>query len=129
MKEHIRANAGAAPSGSYSPAIRAGDFVFVSGQGPTDPATGEVVGDTIDAQTERRLLNVRAIVEAAGGLMADVVNVAAHLADIAHFDAYDRVDRTHFAEPRPARTTVGSALAGILVELDAIADLPRHGER
>lgn len=129
MKEQIRATAGAAPSGSYSQGIRAGDFLFVSGQGPNDPATGEVVGDTVEAQTEQTLRNVRAIVEAAGGTMSDVVKVAAHLADIAQFDAYDRVYRTHFPEPRPARITVGSALDGILVEIDAIAYLPRSEEK
>jgi 2-iminobutanoate/2-iminopropanoate deaminase len=129
MKEEIRAKGGAAPSGSYSQAIRAGDFLFISGQGPNDPATGEVVGDTVEAQTERTLLNLRAIVEAAGGTMADVVKVAAHLADIGQFDAYDRVYRTYFPEPRPARTTVGSRLDGILVEIDAIAWLPRSGEK
>jgi 2-iminobutanoate/2-iminopropanoate deaminase len=129
MKEEIRAAAGAAPSGSYSQAIRAGDFVFVSGQGPTDPATGAVVGATIEEQTDRTLANVRAIVEAAGGTMADVVKITAHLADISLFDGYDRAYRAHFPPLRPARTTVGSSLDGILVEIDAIAYLPRSEEK
>lgn len=128
MKEEIRTGAGAQPSGSYSQAIRAGDFLFVSGQGPIDPATGAVRGVTIEEQTAQTLDNIRAIVEAAGGTMSDVVKISAYLADIALFDRYDQVYRQHFAEPRPARTTVGSGLDGIQVEIDAVAWLPRREE-
>lgn len=120
-KQQILAASGAPPQGAYSPGIRAGDFVFVSGQGPLDPATGNVVGETIEEQTARTLDNVQAILAAAGASMAEVVKVSAHLSDLSLFDRYNRVYATYFPDPRPARTTVGSQLSGILVEIDAIA--------
>jgi 2-iminobutanoate/2-iminopropanoate deaminase len=112
---------GAPPQGPYTPGLRVGDFVFVSGQGPLDPATGKIVGETIEQQTERTLENVKAILAAAGAGMADVVKVSAHLSDLALFDRYNRVYATYFPDPKPTRTTVGSQLLGILVEIDAIA--------
>ncbi len=102
--------------------------MFVSGQGPLDPDTGEVVGDTVEEQTARALENVRIVLEAAGATMADVVKVTAHLADISLFEGYDRTYREYFPEPRPARTTVASGLAGILVEIDAVAYAPEREE-
>lgn len=120
-KQQISTKKGAAPGGAYSQGLHAGDFVFVSGQGPLDPETGQVVGETIEEQTARTLENIKAILEAAGASMADVVKVAAHLADIALFDRYNKVYATYFPDPKPTRTTVGSQLPGILVEIDAIA--------
>jgi 2-iminobutanoate/2-iminopropanoate deaminase len=114
-------------AGAYSQAIRAGDFVFVSGQGPSDPETGELVGDTIEAQTERTLRNVEAIAQAAGGSLRDVVKVSAFLASIDDFPAYNATyERVFDAEPRPARTTTGAQLLGILVEIDAVLYLPQR---
>jgi 2-iminobutanoate/2-iminopropanoate deaminase len=120
-KRQISTSTGAPPAGAYSQGIRAGDFVFVSGQGPRDPATGKLAGDTIEEQTARTLENVQAILEAAGATMADVVKVTAHLSDLAHFERYNRVYTAYFPDPKPARTTVGSQLTDILVEIDAIA--------
>jgi 2-iminobutanoate/2-iminopropanoate deaminase len=120
-KRQISTSTGAPPAGAYSQGIRAGDFVFVSGQGPRDPATGKLAGDTIEEQTARTLENVQAILEAAGATMADVVKVTAHLSDLAHFERYNRVYTAYFPDPKPARTTVGSQLKDILVEIDAIA--------
>ena len=120
-KTEIRTDQGAAPSGAYSQGLKVGDFIFVSGQGPLDPATGEVVGATIEEQTARTLQNIKAILEAGGATMADVVRVTAHLSDIALFDGYNQVYARHFPDPKPTRTTVGSQLVGILVEIDAIA--------
>jgi 2-iminobutanoate/2-iminopropanoate deaminase len=74
-KTEIRTDQGAAPSGAYSQGSKVGDFIFVSGQGPLDPATGEVVGATIEEQTARTLQNIKAILEAGGATMADVVRV------------------------------------------------------
>jgi 2-iminobutanoate/2-iminopropanoate deaminase len=120
-KQEIRTSESPSPSGAYSQAIRAGDFVFVAGQGPFDPETGTVVGETIEEQTERTLENVKAILAAAGATFADVVKSTAHLSDLSHFPAYNEVYARYFPDPKPARTTVGSCLPGILVEIDVIA--------
>ncbi|TFV81175.1 RidA family protein [Blastococcus sp. CT_GayMR20] len=115
------------PVGAFSQAVRAGDFIFVAGQGPIDPATGAVVGATIGEQTVKTLQNLATILSAAGASLDDVVKVTAHLADLDHFRAYDDAYRPFFAEPRPVRTTVGSGLIGILVEIDVIAYAPPAG--
>ncbi len=120
-KQQITTTTGASPMGAYSQGLRAGDFIFVSGQGPLDPATGKIVGDTIEEQTARTLENIKAILEAGGATMADVVKVTAHLTDLSNFAAYNRVYATYFPDPKPVRTTVGSQLLGMLVEIDAIA--------
>src|SRR5512134_3065503 len=120
-KQLIRPEHGAPPQGAYSQGLRAGDFIFVSGQGPLDPATGQIVGETIEEQTARVLENIKAILEAGGATMVDVVKVSAHLSDLALFERYNKVYATYFPDPKPTRTTVGSQLLGILVEIDAIA--------
>jgi len=124
-KEQIRTDGAAAPGGAYSQGIRAGDFVYVSGQGPIDPTTGTVVGETIEEQTERTLENVKAILEAGGATMADVVKSTVHLSDLALFDRYNGVYSSYFPDPKPVRTTVGSALLGIMVEIDVVAYVGR----
>jgi 2-iminobutanoate/2-iminopropanoate deaminase len=120
-KQQIRTTSGASPVGAYSQGLHVGDFIFVSGQGPLDPATGQIVGETIEEQTTRVLENIKAILEAGGASMADVVKVSAHLNDLALFQRYNKVYATYFPDPKPTRTTVGSQLPGILVEIDAIA--------
>ena len=120
-KQQITTKSGASPVGAYSQGLRAGNFIFVSGQGPLDPATGQIVGETVEEQTARVLDNIKAILEAGGATMADVVKVTAHLSDLALFERYNKVYSTYFPDPKPTRTTVGSQLLGILVEIDAIA--------
>ena len=120
-KQQITTKSGASPVGAYSQGLRAGDFIFVSGQGPLDPATGQIVGNTVEEQTARVLENIKAILEAGGATMADVVKVSAHLSDLALFERYNNVYAAYFPDPKPTRTTVGSQLLGILVEIDAIA--------
>ena len=120
-KQQISTTSGASPIGAYSQGLRAGDFIFVSGQGPLDPATGKIVGETIEEQTSRVLENIKAILAAGGATMADVVKVSAHLSDLGLFERYNKVYSTYFPDPKPTRTTVGSQLLGILVEIDAIA--------
>lgn len=120
-KQQITTTSGASPLGAYSQGLKARDFIFVSGQGPLDPATGKIVGETIEEQTARTLENIKAILEAGGATMADVVKVSAHLTDLANFAAYNKVYATYFSDPKPVRTTVGSQLLGMLVEIDAIA--------
>lgn len=114
-------------TGAYSQAIRAGDFVFISGQGPLNPATLEVVGSTVAEQTEMTLRNVEAIAVAAGGSLDDVVKVSAFLASIDSFSEFNATyERIFSHEPRPARTTTGAELRGILVEIDAVLHLPKR---
>ena len=120
-KQQITTRSGASPVGAYSQGLRVGDFLFVSGQGPLDPATGQIVGETIEDQTARVLENIKAILEAGGATLADVVKVSAHLSDLQLFGRYNKVYDTYFPDPKPTRTTVGSQLMGILVEIDAIA--------
>lgn len=112
----------------YSPALISGDFVFVSGQASEDPVTHEVIGTNVVEQTKGTFRNVEALLRAAGCTLSDVVKVNAYLADINDFDAFSETYMSFFQEPRPARTTVGVALTGILVEIDCIARIPTKCE-
>ena len=116
-------------TGAYTPAISIGNTVYVSGQGPLDPATGKIVGATIEEQTRATLENVKRILAAAGCTMDDCVKVTAHLLNISDFERYNAVYREFFNTPYPARTTVQSGLwNGILVEIDAIAVFGSGGQ-
>ena len=118
----IRTDAAPVPAGSYSQGIAAGDLVFTAGQGPISPETGEVVGEDIAAQTRQTLDNIAAILAAEGLTLRDVVKSTVHLQHLKRdFAAYDAVYREYFAEPYPVRTTVGSDLMNILVEIDVVA--------
>lgn len=120
-KQEIRTAGAAAPIGAYSQALRVGDFIFTSGMGPLDPVTGKVVGDTIEEQTTRTLDNIKATLETAGATMADVIKTTVHLSDLSLFARYNQVYATYFPDPKPVRTTVGSQLMGIMVEIDVVA--------
>jgi 2-iminobutanoate/2-iminopropanoate deaminase len=114
---------GSTPGGAYSPGILAeGRFVYVSGQSPT--RDGVVTGETAGEQTRAVLDNVAAVLAAAGATLADVVKCNVYLADIADFEEMNAVYGQVFPQPLPARTTVGAALRGILVEIDCVAVLP-----
>jgi 2-iminobutanoate/2-iminopropanoate deaminase len=120
----IQSQKGAPPRGAYSQGWRAGDFIFVTGTGPSDPATGAIVGDTIELQTERTIDNISAILEADGASLKDVVKVTVHLSDTSLFARYNAVYARRFSQPYPVRTTVGSDLGhsqGMLIEMDCIA--------
>lgn len=108
------------PAGPYSQGLKAGPFVFVSGQGPKEPETGETP-EGAEAQTHQVLKNVRAILAGGGVTMRDVVKVTVHLSDLGNFDAFNAVYRQYFQDPLPTRTTVQSVLRGIEVEIDVIA--------
>lgn len=113
-------------SGGYTPALVAGDYVFVSGQGPFDPQTLAIRGTTVLEQTRFTLENVVTLVRAAGGGPEDIVRCNCYLASIESFDEFTEAYEQFFShEPRPTRTTIGCELAGILVEIDCIAYVPR----
>jgi reactive intermediate/imine deaminase len=113
--------------GPYSQAVRAGNTIYLSGQTPLDPATGELVAGDIAAQARRVFDNIAAVLEAGGASFADVVRVGIYLTDLRDFAAVNEVMKQYFAEPYPARSTIGvSALPrGASVEVDAIAVLGR----
>jgi 2-iminobutanoate/2-iminopropanoate deaminase len=113
--------------GPYSQAIRAGKFVFTAGQVALDPATGELVGSDAATQTRQALLNVQAILEAAGSSLDRVVKTTVFLQDMADFAAMNEVYAQQFGDRPPARSTVavaGLPRADALVEIEAIAILP-----
>ena len=113
------------PAGPYSPAVRAGDFVYVSGQVPRDPATGVLAGDDIATQARAVLANVRRVLETAGATTEDVVSVIVYLVNVDDWAAFNEVYKEYFAEPYPSRTAVGCDLRGILVEVSCVAYAPR----
>lgn len=117
-----------APVGPYSPAQVWNGLIFVSGQGATDPVTGQLVGDDVETQTEQVLKNVAAILEAAGSSLQHVLRCGVFLADISEFQRMNAVYARMFAGHRPARTTVEVSdlpSKGLRVEIDAIAYVPR----
>ena len=109
--------------GPYSQAIRAGDFVFLSGQIPLDPGTGQLVAGGIAEQTHQVLKNLGAVLEAAGASYAGVVKTTVYLADMGEFSAMNEIYGTYFSSPAPARATVQAARLprDVRVEIDAIA--------
>lgn len=112
-------------TGAYSDGVIAGGFLFVSGQAAVDFNTSQFVLGTIEEETKRTLDNIKAIVEAAGVTMDDVVKTTVHIKEIDEFDRFNAVYGTYFTGIRPARTTVQSVLAeGIRVEIDCIVKLP-----
>ena len=113
-----------APAGAYSPGVRAGNLLFVSGQTPRDPATGQIVGSTIEEQTQVTLANVARIVQTAGATMEQLVSVTVYLADENDWGRFNEVYRATLTPPYPTRAVVGAQLRGILVEISAIAYLP-----
>jgi 2-iminobutanoate/2-iminopropanoate deaminase len=111
--------------GPYSQAIRAGQFLFVSGQVPLDPSTGELVAGSIADQTRRALENIGEILKAAGSSFQQVVRTTVYLADLADFPAMNETYATFFAAPQPARSTIQAAKLpkDSRIEIDAIAFL------
>ena len=115
------------PVGAYSQGVETEDFVVTAGMGPLDPATGAVVGDSVAEQTHRTLDNLEAVLRESGLTLADVVKATVHLQHLERdFADFDAVCRARFSEPYPARTTVGSQLLGMLVEIDVLAVRPRR---
>jgi 2-iminobutanoate/2-iminopropanoate deaminase len=125
MRQPILSDAAPQPIGPYSQAIRAGDFLFISGIVPVDPGTNEIVPGDIAAQTDRVLLSIGAILEAAGASYAHVVRTTVFLADLNDFSAMNEAYGRYFPSPAPARATVQVARLprDARLEIDAIAFL------
>ena len=123
MKQVIASGGAPKAIGPYSPALRAGDLLFVSGQIPIDPATGNLIEGDIAAQARRVLDNIGALLNAGGLTFGDVVRTTVFLADVNDFGVVNTIYATYFSEPYPARATV--QVAGLpknaRVEIDAIA--------
>ena len=126
--EKIVPAGGASPRGHYTPAWRAGDFVYVSGQGPIDPVTDKLAEGDVEFQTRLTLSNIQRILEAAGVEITDVIKCSVFLRDIAEFQKMNRVYAEFFGEHKPARTTIESKFhqAEMLVEIDCVAYKPHH---
>lgn len=130
MTRHAITTSGApAAIGPYSQGIGAGDLVFCSGQLGLDPATGDLVPGGVEAEAERALRNLAAVLDAAGLGFADVVKTTIFLADIGDFGAVNAIYAKHMPDPPPARSTfaVGALPKGARVEIEAIAARARHG--
>lgn len=127
MLERFHFPGAVAPRGPYSHAVRAGDFIYVSGQVPIDPITNEFSYGTIEHETALVLSNIALILEAAGASMADVVKCNVYLKDAGDFAAMNAVYASVFGDNKPARTTVEVKFANttIKVEIDCIAYRPR----
>ena len=123
MQEIIETQAAPAPIGPYSKAVRAGGFVFVSGQIPVDPATGNVVPGDTESQARRALLNLAAILDQAGCRLGKVVKTTIYLTDLSDFGPVNQVYGEFFAGVKPARATVQVARLpkDVRVEIDAVA--------
>jgi 2-iminobutanoate/2-iminopropanoate deaminase len=112
-----------APRGPYSPAVRAGDFIFVSGQVPVDPETQQLTLGDIKSETTLVLANIKRVLEGAGATVADVVKCSVFLSDGADFAAMNEIYAAFFGDAKPARTTVVCqfAMPGLKVEIDCVA--------
>jgi reactive intermediate/imine deaminase len=121
----IHSDRAPAAIGPYSQATRAGNLVFFSGQIPLDPATGALVEGDIATQARRAFDNLKAVCEAAGGTMDDIVRVGLYLTDLSQFTAVNAVMGEYFAEPYPARSTieVPALPKGAAFEVDAVMAL------
>ena len=116
-----------APVGPYSPGMRLERLVFVSGQGATDPRTGQLAGTDVATQTAQCLANVESILKAAGSSLQCVLRCGVFLLDMAEFPQMNAAYARVFGEHRPARTTIQAAAlpgSGLRVEIDAIAYVP-----
>lgn len=123
MKKIINTDKAPAAIGPYSQAIQAGEFLYASGQIPVNPATGQVVEGGVEAQARQVLENVKAVLEAAGYGLADVVKTTVFATDMANFSAVNGVYQEYFKEKAPARSFVAvrSLPKEVLVEIEFVA--------
>jgi 2-iminobutanoate/2-iminopropanoate deaminase len=125
MKEFVSTTNAPAAIGPYSQGIKQGGLVFISGQLPVDPASGDLAAGDIGVQAEQSFKNLKAVMEAAGGSLGDVVKTTVFLASIADFAAMNEVYKRYFPAECPARSAfqVAALPKGALIEIEAIAFL------
>jgi 2-iminobutanoate/2-iminopropanoate deaminase len=127
MRTEVYTEKGAKPVGIYSQGIVAsGPTVYISGQGPINPETGQLVKGSFREEAERVFQNLTILLEAAGTSWANVTKVGVFLADLSNFAEMNQVYQQFVTKPYPARTTVGAQLPGIAIEVDVIAVLPQE---
>jgi 2-iminobutanoate/2-iminopropanoate deaminase len=126
MKDLVTSAEAPAPAGPYSAGLRAGDLIFLSGQGGFDPGTGQLVSDDIADQTAQTFRNIEVLLQAAGATLDDVVSCLVHLRDLAQFAEFNASYEKQFPGPvKPVRTTVRADLvADMRVEVTVIASKP-----
>jgi 2-iminobutanoate/2-iminopropanoate deaminase len=121
-KSRVMTDAAPKPVGPYSQAIIAGNTIYVAGQGPMNPKSGKIEVTDIEDQATQTFENIKAIVEAAGSSLANVVKVNVYLADLKDFSKMNEVYRRYFGPVFPARATIGAQLLlGMLIEVDCVA--------
>jgi len=125
QRQVIRTDQAPRAIGPYSQAVRAGDTVYVSGQIPLDPASGELIMGNIDAEIRRVLDNLEAIAAAAGGSLDQVVKLTVFLTDLAHYARVNEIMQQYFREPYPARAAIGVAALprGARIEMECVLSL------
>jgi 2-iminobutanoate/2-iminopropanoate deaminase len=123
QREALVSNEIAPAAGPFAAAVRAGEFIFVSGQVAQDPTSGHLIGTDVAAQAEQVFVNLRAVLRAAGKTLDDVVRVGVYLTDMNDFARMNAVYARHFTAPYPARTTIAVAALplGAAVEIDLVA--------
>ena len=124
-KQILSTSQAPAAIGTYSQATRHGNTVYISGQIPLDPATMEMIEESIEAQIHRVFLNLQAICESAGGTLDDILKLNVFLTDLQHFSAVNTIMAEYFSEPYPARAAIGVAALprDARVEMDALLGL------
>jgi 2-iminobutanoate/2-iminopropanoate deaminase len=128
MIERMQVEGAPKPQGPYSTAVRAGDFLFVSGLGPVDAATGQMQSEaSVQEQTRLVLQHMQTILRGCGGDLQDVVKCAVFLSDVKDFGAMNEIYAQVFGSYKPARTTVGTGMVapGMKVEIDCVAYIPK----
>lgn len=123
MKRAIITGAAPEPAGPYSQAVVAHGLLFVSGQGPVDPATGDFVTTDFAAQAEQALANLAAVVEASGGSLNDAVKVTVYLSDLALSGEFNEIYARRMPKPWPARSICQSAMVAFDVSVDVVVAL------
>jgi 2-iminobutanoate/2-iminopropanoate deaminase len=122
MKTLISSDTSPAPVGPYSPALKVGEWIFLSGQGGFDPETGKMISEDIAEQTAQTFRNIEVLLEAAGASLDDVVSCLVHLAELSDYAAFNAIYAKQFPGTKPVRTTVRADLvAGMRVEITAVA--------